>query len=212
MLFFRKKPKVFCVGQNKTGTTTMEAVLKTLGYKMGSQPKGELLSKEWADRDFKKIVKLCRTADAFQDVPFSNDFTYIILDYAFPGSKFILTVRNNADEWFESLKRFHTRILDKGRLPTPNDLKEFEYRFKGYLWESMRTKFDIDENTLYDHKKYTDHYNMHNDRVIEYFKYRPEDLLVLNVSHDNAMQDIYQFLGFPYKGEKMPHLNASNVV
>ena len=93
MQFYKRRPKVFCIGQNKTGTTSVEAVLKQLGYKMGNQAKAELLIHDWAKRDFKEIVKFCRSADAFQDIPFSNDFTYEILDYAFPDSKFILTVR-----------------------------------------------------------------------------------------------------------------------
>ena len=209
MSIFRKKNKVFCIGQNKTGTTTIEAVLRSLRYKMGDQSKGELLFKEWAVRDFKNIVKLCKTADAFQDVPFSNDFTYVALDYAFPGSKFILTVRNNADEWFQSLTRFHTKIIGKGRLPTAEDLKEFDYRYKGFLWEHMCVKYGIDEDTLYDYTVYTNQYNMHNARVMEYFKYRPGDLLVINIAETDAIKKIYEFLGHSYSGEPMPHLNAS---
>ncbi|MGB5965064.1 MAG: sulfotransferase [Sulfurimonadaceae bacterium] len=209
MSFFRKKTKVFCVGQNKTGTTTVEAVLKSLGYKMGDQVKGEMLMSEWAVRDFKNIVNLCKTADAFQDIPFSNDFTYTVLDYAFPKSKFILTVRDNKDEWYESITRFHTKLVGKDRLPTADDLKEFNYRYKGFLWEAQQVKYGIDETTVYDYEIYTDQYEMHNHRVQEYFKHRPEDLLVLNLSEDNAMEKLYTFLGINYNGEDMPHLNAS---
>lgn len=212
MSFFRKKEKVFCIGQNKTATTSMEAILKSLGYKMGSQYEGEILIKEWTLRDFNKIIKLCKTADAFQDVPFSNDFTYQVLDYVFPKSKFILTIRNNKDEWYESVKRFHTKTIGKDRLPTANDLKEYRYnkkRLKGYLWETQRVKFGINESTLYDYKIYTDQYEMHNNRVKEYFRYRPNDLLIINLAEENAMEKIYTFLGVKYRGEEMIHLNAS---
>lgn len=209
MSIFRKKNKVFCIGQNKTGTTTVEAVLKSLGYKMGDQSKGEMLFKEWQVRDFKNIVKLCKTADAFQDIPFSNDFTYTVLDYAFPKSKFILTVRNNKDEWYESITRFHTKLVGKNRLPTADDLKEFGYRYKGFLWDAQQVKYGVDETTVYDYKIYTDQYELHNQRVKEYFKYRPQDLLILNLSEENAMERLYTFLGVDYNGEDMPHLNAS---
>jgi len=209
MSIFRKKIKVFCIGQNKTGTTTVESVLKSLGYKMGNQVKGEMLIGEWAVRDFRNIVKLCRTADAFQDVPFSNDFTYEILDYVFPKSKFILTVRNSKDEWYESLIRFHTKIIGKDRLPTADDLKGFAYRYKGFLWEAQQIKYGIDETTVYDYKIYTDQYEMYNYRVKEYFKHRSNDLLILNLSEKNAMEKLYTFLGIKYNGEDMPHLNTS---
>lgn len=209
MPIFRKKTKVFCIGQNKTGTTSVEAVLKSLGYKMGNQRKGEMLTKQWAVRDFKKIINLCKKADAFQDLPFSNDFTYSVLDYAFPKSKFILTVRNNKDEWFESLTRFHTKIVGKDRLPTADDLKAFPYRYKGFLWDVLQAKYAITEATLYDYKIFTDNYEMHNHRVKEYFKYRQKDLLILNLSEENSMEKLYKFLNVDYKGEDMPHLNQS---
>jgi len=209
MGFFKKSKKIFCIGQNKTGTTSVEHVLKNFGYKMGDQAKAELLIHDWAKRDFKKIVKFCHSADAFQDIPFSNDFTFEILDYAFPDSKFILTVRDSTEEWFNSLKRFHTKLIGKERLPTAEDLKEYTYRYKGWMWENMQLKYGIDEMSLYDHDMYTEQYEKHNQRVIEYFKYRPDDLLVLNLSDDDAIKHLYAFLGFKYDGFVMPHLNQS---
>lgn len=209
MQLFRKKQKVFCIGQNKTGTTSIEAVLKKLGYKMGKQRKGELLIHDWAKRDFKKIIKLCRTADAFQDTPFSGDFTYQALDNAFPNSKFILTVRNSKEEWYKSIVSFHTKIVGKNRVPTASDLKEFSYCYKGWLWEDLQLKYGINEETLYDFDIYTDQYEMHNQRVIEYFKYRKEDLLILNLSDADAMKKLYEFLDVEYDGSDMPHLNKS---
>jgi len=68
--------KIFCIGFNKTGTTTIESVLKSFGYKMGDQVKGERLLNSWLSRDFKPIVELCKTAEAFQDIPFSLPYTY----------------------------------------------------------------------------------------------------------------------------------------
>jgi len=209
MGFFKNRTKVFCIGQNKTGTTSVKEVLKRLGYKIGDQAKAELLIHDWAKRDFRKIVKLCDSADAFQDIPFSNDFTYEILDYAFPNSKFILTVRNSEDEWFESLKRFHTKLIGKERLPTADDLKAYTYRYKGWMWENMRLKYGINEVSLYDYDIYTNQYTKHNQNVIEYFKYRPDDLLVLNLANNDAMERLYRFLGFKYDGSDMPHLNQS---
>ena len=209
MSFFRNKPKVFCIGQNKTGTTSVEYVLKQLGYKMGRQAKAELLIHDWAKRDFKKIVKFCHSADAFQDIPFSNDFTFEILDYAFPGSKFILTIRKSKDEWFESIKRFHTKLIGKDRLPTADDLKAYPYRYKGWMWDNMQLKYGVDETTLYDYKIYTRQYERYNQTVMDYFRYRKDDLLVLNLSDSEAMKNLYEFLGFKYDGSVMPHLNQS---
>jgi hypothetical protein len=209
MKFFRKKTKVFCIGQNKTGTTSIEAVLKLLDYQMGNQAVGEALVTEWGDRDFKNIIKLVKSADAFQDVPFSNNFTYIILDYVFPKSKFILTVRDDKDTWYNSLTRFHTKLLKTDGLPTVDDLKKFPYRYKGWLWDGNRLKFGIDESELYDYKIYTDHYESYNNTVKEYFYHRPNDLLIINLKDKDVMKRLYKFLDIPYNGEELPHLNAS---
>ena len=96
----------------------MGAALEALGFRLGSQPDAELLIKDWEKGDFRRILDYCETADAFQDVPFCLEFTYQILDYAFPDSRFILTVRNTAEEWYESLVRFHTAIVGTHRSPT----------------------------------------------------------------------------------------------
>jgi tetratricopeptide (TPR) repeat protein len=201
--------KVFCVGRNKTGTTSMEAALRSLGFTMGLQARGEMLKHDWGRRDFTRINALCQTADAFQDVPFSGADTFRAVDAAFPGSRFVLTVRNSPEQWFESLVRFHTRIVNKGRVPTADDLRDFEYRYKGYLWEAFVLSYGDDERLLYDRDTYIASYVEHNRSVTEHFRDRPDDLLVLNVSDADAMPRLCGFLGLEYRGQAMPHLNRS---
>ncbi len=210
MLHNRKKHKVFCIGRNKTGTTTIEQVLKSFGYKLGDQGQAELFTNDWKYRNFKNVIKFCKKYDAFQDVPFSHDFTFQAIDTAFPNSKFILTIRNNANEWFDSLTRFHTKIVNKGRLPTAEDLKEFPYRHKGWLWNQFTSVYGDDESILYDRHTYTTHYNNHNNRIREYFRHRPQDLLVINIADPTSMEDLCDFLGFDFTDQEMPHLNQSN--
>jgi len=201
--------KVFCVGRNKTGTTSLEAALRSLGLKLGLQARGEMLTNDWARRDFTRIIDLCTTAQAFQDVPFSLPYTFQALDASFAGSKFILTLRDSPEQWFDSVTRFQTKIVNKGRLPTADDLREFEYRYKGYLWDAFLRNYGDDERLLYDKDTYISHYLRHNQSVIEYFRHRPADLLVLNVSEPDAMQRVCAFLGIAYQGQEMPNLNRS---
>ena len=120
--------KVFCVGRNKTGTTSLASVMTSLGYRAGDQPKAELLIEDWARGDYDAIGRLCRRRDFFQDIPFSLAGTFKAMDQAFPKSRFILTVRSNSEVWYESLLRFHTKLIGAGRLPTADDLRAFEYR------------------------------------------------------------------------------------
>ncbi len=209
MLSAQKNRKIFVVGRNKTGTTSVGQALSSLGFRLGDQSEAELLMEDWAKRSFNNIAEYCRTADAFQDVPFNLDYTCQIMDYSFPDSKFILTVRNSPQEWYESLTRFHTMILGKNRLPTADDLKQFPYRRTGWLWRAHQLVYGIDEHTLYNKELYIRHYEAHNQRVLDYFRHRPEDLLVLNLSNPESMRSLCEFLDIPVTDQVMPHLNRS---
>ena len=195
----------------------MAGALALLGYRLGKQPEAELLLDDWVKRDFHRIINFCKTADAYQDIPFSLDYTYQILDHAFPRSKFILTVRNSSQEWYESLTSFHTKLVGKGHLPTPDDLKKFPYRCnswfryrrKGWLWRVQQVIYGIDESSLYDKAIYIAHYEAHNQSILNYFLHRPEDLLILNLSELDAMKSLCNFLGVPFENQTMPHENRS---
>jgi hypothetical protein len=203
------RAKVFCVGKAKTGTTSLAAALRSLGYRVGDQAEAELLIDDWAVRDFRRIVDYCDSADAFQDIPFSLAYTYIALDYAFPGSKFILTVRRSADDWFESLTRFHIRLSGTGRLPTADELKALTYREPGWIWKTFELEYGDDESLLYDRQRFIQNYERHRGAVLDYFRHRPNDVLVLDVAEPTAMESVAAFLGVRADGLEMPHLNRT---
>ncbi len=211
MRWGRKPKKIFVIGRNKTGTTSMAQALVTLGFHVGDQATAELLIEDWSRRDFRALIRYCATADAFQDVPFSLDYTYQALDAAFPGSKFILTVRNSSQEWYESWTRFITQLVGLNHLPSADELKLFTYRDRepGWLWRSDQMVLNVDESTLYNREVYTRHYEAHNQRVCDYFRYRPESLLVLNLAAPDAMQALCRFLDVKPVDWAMPHLNRS---
>ena len=195
MLFKNKKPKIFSIGLNKTGTTTLEKILKDFNYKLGNQIRGELLFNDWYRRDFKSTISLSKTADAFQDAPFSFPFTFIALDQYFPNSKFILTVRDSPEQWYNSLIKFHSKLWADGiNPPTSLDLKNAKYRYKGFAYEVHKLIFKTPDEDLYNKEILLDYYNNHNYQVIEYFRSRPEKLLVINVSTDNDYLRLCEFL------------------
>jgi hypothetical protein len=202
--------KVFCIGRNKTGTTSLEKALSQLGYRFSPQPHGEKLLQDWVRRDFSAIVRLAANADAGQDIPYSLPYTFQALDAAFPGAKFILTLRDTPEDWFESLVRFHAKIMNCGdRKPSADDLKRYHYHYAGYLYDSQRTIYGVGDDELYDAEIYIRHYVLHAWNVTDYFRYRPGQLLVLNIGEPDAMQRLCEFLGLPFTGQAMPHLNRS---
>ncbi len=203
-------PKIFCVGRNKTGTTSLEAALKMLGYRVGRQRDAELLFEVWGRRDFRSLIAYCHTAEAFQDVPFSHDYTFQAMDPAFPGSKFILTVRDSPEQWYESLIRFHSKRLNKGRIPTPDDLRSDPYVYNGWLWRQKELVFGPEEHTLFQEELSKSHYVRHEALIVDYFRHRQSDLLVLNLADQDSMRRLCAFLGHSWNGQQMPLLNKSS--
>src|SRR5690242_9317282 len=172
--------KVFCIGANKTGTTSLAMFFRSINYKIGNQEEGELLLREWSIRNFGPIIELAKTADFFQDIPFSCPYTYQALDMAFPAAKFILSVRDSADQWYRSLVHAHYNLLGQNRLPSSDDLKRFGYRYKGWIHESLTLIGGVPYDNPYDKHTLISSYNQHNELVKQYFKYKRHKLLEIN--------------------------------
>lgn len=207
----RNSTKIFCIGSGKTGTTSLEMALKDFGYKLGDQEKGELLINQYIKRDFGEIIKFCKTANAFQDAPFCFKYTFIALDQSFPNSKFILTLRDNDVQWYQSLKKFHGKLFGRaGRAPTWRDLKEANYRYKGFVYDVRTQIFGIPEtNDPFDECLLKAYYNSHNKMVLDYFKHK-DNLLVLNLSDKNSYLKLSEYLGKEPLYEHFPWKNRTS--
>jgi len=203
-------PKVFGIGNNKTGTSSLETAMRDLGYKVGNQRQAELLHKEWAKRNFKPIIEYCKTAEFFQDFPFSKPYTFIALDQAFPKSKFILTIRDNPEQWYDSLVKFHAKLWSNNQIPpTEEDLRNAKYVYEGWAWELNTYLAITPKSKPYEKNSLIQSYIDYNNSVINYFKHRSEDLLVLNVSKKGAYKKLCEFLGEPIKREEFPWENKT---
>lgn len=189
------KRKVFCIGRNNTGISEMCQALKNLGFVIGNQRLGELLLFDYAKRDFKRLYWLCRSAQAFLDAPFRLPYTYEAVDLKFPGSKFVLTVSESAQEWYDVMIRAHSNLFGHGRVPTLEDLKEATYVYKGFMYDANRLFYNTPEEDPYNREILLETYEMHNQAILEYFKHRPSDLLVLNVKEEDACEKLCAFLG-----------------
>jgi hypothetical protein len=205
------KQKIFCVGRNKTGTTSLAVALREMGYVVGDQARAEHLLPDWGRRDFSRIIRYCYSAQAFQDIPFSLPYTFQAVDMHFPGSKFILTVRDTPEQWYESLIKFHTnaKSLGKERMASLTALKEVTYRYKGFAYDARVLVHDCTEDDPYNKQILIDHYNFHNQMVRDYFRNRPQDFLVLNVAEKGAYPKLCNFLGRPCAREEFPWENKT---
>lgn len=204
------KPKIFCIGLNKTGTTSLQTEMKNQGLIVGDQREGELLFDYWVKRNFKPIIRYCHSAQFFQDAPFSYPYTFIAVDQAFRGSKFILTVRESAEQWYESLIRFHGKLWGNGNVPpTAEDLKKADYIYKGFPYHTRMHVNNVSEDAPYNKDVLIDYYNTHIKNVKDYFRHRPEDLLVINLQDEDAYERFCRFLGLKQLQNGFPWENKT---
>ena len=178
-------PKVFCIGFQKTGTTSLESALKILGYRVKSVF-GRELPIEILRRDYVRMgLQIARDYDAVQDMPWP--LMYRELDTAFPGSKFILTWRE-PDRWLKSI------VSHFGA--NPNVLQQLTY--------GDDAPFPVGHE---DH--YRQVYEAHNAEVRAYFRDRPADLLEINLSHGDGWEKLCAFLAMPVPGVPFPRENSA---
>lgn len=180
---------------NKTGTSSLASAMQELEYTIGDQSRAEKLLLSWAKRDFKPIIEYCQSANFFQDIPFSLPFTFIAMDQAFPNSKYILSVRNSSEEWYRSAVEYD-RVLRKQQNIVP-----------GY---SNRLIWNTKEENVLEKERLIKIYEYHNQQVREYFRHRPNDLLVLHLADKDAYQKLCDFLGKEKKRDSMPWLNRTS--
>jgi Sulfotransferase domain len=180
-----KPVKVFGIGFQKTGTTTLGTILERLGYRVaGYHPFRGLAGQD--DLDPAEVealaLRLAEDADAAKDTPWP--VLYQALDAAFPGSKFIHVVRDEA-AWIASA------VKDFG--DHPNALHRMIYGVpfpKGHeaVWLAR--------------------YRQHNAEVAAHFAGRPGDYLCLRLEDGVTFEKICAFLGEPLVARGQPHANT----
>ena len=174
-------PKVFCIGFQKTGTKTLAAALRTLGYKV-TGPNG-VMDPRIQDTVHTRVRNLVRLFDAFQDNPWP--VLYRELDHEYPGSKFVLSVRS-PEAWIKSV------VGHFGTFETP--MRKWIYG-AGY----PRGNEAI----------YLRRYETHNAEALAYFEHRPNDLLVMDVVAGDGWEKLCPFLGKIAPAVPFPHVNSA---
>lgn len=197
--------KVFVIGFNKTGTTSLREILMNIGFRVANQQDQEKhLTHILSTGRYDALQEFAAKYDAFQDLPFSQGHFYVACDALFPNSKFILTVRNT-DEWFESLLRFHKKVFgfdDETSIDLDFAKDKALYLHKNYTYEQFvrralvvnGTDVEPDSSKLYDREQNVRRYEERNEAILKYFYNRPSDLLVLDLSAEEDTSKICSFL------------------
>ena len=178
--------KVFGIGFQKTGTSSLMRALQTLGYRV-CDGCGNADNPNIENEVYEICYSLVEKYDAFEDHPWS--VLYRELDEKYPNSKFILTVRPT-EQWIRSM------CSHFGSQYTP--MREWIYGV-GHPQGNEEV--------------YIERYERHNAEVKEYFKDRSNDLLILQMDGKTEEQQLWKsicdFLGKPLpENVKFPHANS----
>jgi hypothetical protein len=188
---------------HKTGTTSLHKALTILGYDSAHWKSVRWAKEIWMEMnetpaaafstDEATLLLPPRSLTleqhyALSDLPIPMLFEK--LDKSYPGSKFILTLRNE-ERWLRSVERHWTNS---------NQFQETwkkENNFPRQLHAELYGQADFDPTV------FLARYRRHNEEVLAHFKDRPHDLLVLN------MDTTFNKKGFPImKPDGWPELCA----
>ena len=172
-----KSPKVFGIGFQKTGTTSLGTAFRALGYKM--EGGGRKFVPALREGDLSQVFEVADRNDAFEDNPWP--LLYRELDECYPGSKFILTIRDEKD-WLQSV----VNHLGFG----PDPMQKFVYGV------GFPSGFE---------DVFLERYRRHNREVLAYFAERPDDLLMVDFSTGAGWEALCGFLGHDIPDREFPH-------
>lgn len=186
------QPKVFGVGFQKTGTSSLDAAFRILGYDTDRGVFINVADKTqslWiappltSDNVLAAVLPIAERRQAFSDNPWPLLFRE--MDARFPGSKFVLTTRQPED-WIGSMVR---HFGDRS-----SDMLQWIYGVPNVIGNEARC---------------LDVYQAHNSAVRAHFAGRPGDLLEIDVLNNPDWPALCAFLGRPVPDAPFPHENAA---
>lgn len=187
-----KENKVFGIGLSKTGTSSLSKALTLLDFSTAhwTNPYGhDLLTKE--------DIPLF---DSLTDISISHQYREIYEEY--PDAKFILSGRS-IEKWEKSFLTHYARAMSSSSF---EDLKRI-------ITEQKPPRFgqryvDIHQELYFQYPDLAEAYRAHERGVLEFFEGREDQLLLLDVSQPNALQNLSAFLEVDCQQNDFPHTNT----
>lgn len=186
------KTKVFCIGLNKTGTSSLHEAFRILGLKSvhfkdenGNNIKDLLIANYLNHRD---ILHQLSHYDALSDwdrPPYTFDIVKKF-DEHYPNSKFIVNIRD-IEDWLNSREK-HVIKNQKIKEKQPD---------MNITW----LKIDRDA--------WRNEYNEHYAAIDAYFKNREEDILYFDVTQGDDWKKLCPFLHLPIPSTRFPAENLT---
>lgn len=185
--------KVFVVGFQKTGTTSLTYALRILGIRLRNAPArinarekdGEIVKGDSGleDKFLEAVCEAADKSDGLNDSPMP--FFFRQMDERYPESKFIMTYRD-PDKWVSSLSSHFPNGT--------NALRHWMYGVESIFGNEEIVK---------------DVYRRQNQRIRDYFAERPGDFLELDLAGGDGWFELVNFLGRENVGA-FPKINTAS--
>ncbi len=183
--------KIFCIGSNKTGTTSLKDALHLLGFSTCPISiffnQSTNLLKQYYQKDYSNITKLINQYDAFHDRPWNHSNFYQTLYYQIPNSLFILSVRNSSN-WLTSYQNFAHKIKLRQK----------------WFYKIVSQELYDNNDFLSDPKNMISKYEQRNQEIINFFQNK-NNLLIMNIENGDGYQKLCPFLNKPIINQPFPH-------
>lgn len=180
--------KVFGIGLNKTGTSTLKVACRRMGFNhLKFRP---FLVQAFRRGDMISIWEAADSHESFDDWPWPLMYREIHQRYG-ESARFVLTRRTDPDVWVESLKRHSERI---------NPQRNMRRMVYGH---------DYPHGLEEVHKQI---YLQHNADVRQYFRDQDAEELLAEFCWEDGdgWEDLCAFLSEPLRTGRFPHANSGN--
>lgn len=203
--------KIFCIGRNKTGTTSLQTFFSQAGFRVAPQWQGEKLIHQSSFSPSDDFWRWVDQYEVFQDAPFSWSWFLPLLINRYPDALYVLSLRDE-EEWFESLVNHHYEHLKLPRTASNEDLisrmRADTYIAPGYIYDAHVKQYgEPSLEPMYDKAKLLNAFRRHNLQA-ETLVPRSQ-LLQLDLASNSSSSALCEFLGLPPSfGGRMPKANV----
>ena len=193
-IYLNKLPtKIFGIGMHKTATTSLHHALEILGYDSWHWTSAHAAKAIWQEMNTNGYSPTLDWCQAACDLPIPR--LYQQLDATYPGSKFILTLRDEQN-WLDAVRRHFDPAHNQLQAGWDSD------PFTNRIHHLTYGREDFDAPT------FLARYRRHNENVRDYFRHRPEDLLVMHMKNAGWSR-LCEFLDVPIpEGVDYPRANG----
>ena len=176
--------KVFGIGLNKTGTSSLKIALRRLGFNH-CRRQGRL-AHAYFEQDWPTLFEVSDALESFEDWPWPLMYRELFERYG-DSARFVLTTRKTPEIWVESLKK-HARVTRSSGIIRKN---VYGYRYPHGV-EAAHMAF----------------YEKHNAEVRAFFaEHAPHLLLEVCWENGDGWAELCKFLDEPLRKTRFPHAN-----